>query len=359
MRPRREQVEVDVVSTYHCTSRCVRRALLLGREEDRLLWRKRWIESRLREIVQYFAVDVDTFNVMDNHLHLVLTIRPDIAAKWSNYGVARRWLAYHPPKTRLGDRPARDLEIANLARDTERIKVLRERLCSLSEFHKAIKEPLARQVNREEGVTGHFWEGRFHTRRILDEASRLAVMAYVDLNSVRACQARTPEESEFSGIYHRTRARAGAMAKMSRRDRTKALRDAASRGGSARDCVQFPVEPVPSILTPIRTTPKRRGVFLSIELDEYLHIVDRMGRLKHPGKTGRIPSELAPILDRLDVTSESMMSEIVATKTWRGSVIGLAASCQEEARRRGRKRLISAMAIEAVERRKTQSGAVT
>ena len=51
---------------------------------------------------------------------------------------------------------------------------------------KCLKEPIARQANREDGCTGAFGEGRFRSVAILDEGSLLATCAYIDLNPVAA-----------------------------------------------------------------------------------------------------------------------------------------------------------------------------
>ena len=67
---------------YHCVTRCVRRAFVLGEGHDD---RKGWIEQRLQELAQIFAVAVGGFSVMDNHLPLLLRIDPDTAKDWSAY----------------------------------------------------------------------------------------------------------------------------------------------------------------------------------------------------------------------------------------------------------------------------------
>jgi hypothetical protein len=41
--------------------------------------RKVWIENRLKERDQIFAVSVGGFRLMDNHLHLPLCIDPEVA----------------------------------------------------------------------------------------------------------------------------------------------------------------------------------------------------------------------------------------------------------------------------------------
>jgi REP element-mobilizing transposase RayT len=50
---------------YHCITRCVRRARLLGEGMDR----KEWIEHRLKELAEIFGISVAGFAVLDNHLH--------------------------------------------------------------------------------------------------------------------------------------------------------------------------------------------------------------------------------------------------------------------------------------------------
>jgi hypothetical protein len=68
---------------------------------------------------------------------------------------------------------------------------------------KCLNEHLARRANAEDNCSGQFWESRFKSQALLDEASLLTAMAYVDLNPVRAGIAATPEDSTFTSIYQR------------------------------------------------------------------------------------------------------------------------------------------------------------
>ena len=50
-----------------------------------------------------------------------------------------------------------------------------------------------------------FWDGRFRSQVLLDEAALLACSVYVDLNAVRAGVAATPEESQYTSGCDRIR----------------------------------------------------------------------------------------------------------------------------------------------------------
>jgi hypothetical protein len=54
---------------------------LLGEEPFN---RKAWIEHRLEELADIFAVSVGGFSVLDNHLHVLVRLDPDSALTWSD-----------------------------------------------------------------------------------------------------------------------------------------------------------------------------------------------------------------------------------------------------------------------------------
>lgn len=58
-------------------------------------------------------------------------------------------------------------------------------------------------ANAEGGVTERFWEARYPSRALLDEAAVLICMAYVDLNPIRAGIAESPESSDHTSIQAR------------------------------------------------------------------------------------------------------------------------------------------------------------
>ncbi len=59
---RSKLVDVSVARWYHCVSRCVRKAFLLGEGDGN---RKKWLENRLEELADVFAVALGGFSLMD------------------------------------------------------------------------------------------------------------------------------------------------------------------------------------------------------------------------------------------------------------------------------------------------------
>ncbi len=92
---RAQLVDLSLTRWYHCVTRCVRRAFLLGEGDHN---RKEWLEKRLEELAGLFAVSVGGFSVMNNHLHLLLRLDPEVAHAWSDDEVVRRWGRLFPPR---------------------------------------------------------------------------------------------------------------------------------------------------------------------------------------------------------------------------------------------------------------------
>lgn len=201
---RHHLVAAGAAGTYHCVSRCVRRAFLCGHDAvsgHSFEHRKDWVEARLLQLAESFAVSIHAYAVMSNHLHVVVHIDPQAANEWVDEEVARRWL--NAFGTGAPEAPALEQRVQALAQDVARVAVLRERLGSLSWFMSALVQPIARRANREDGVTGRFWEGRFKSQALLDERAVLACMAYVDLNPLRAGIARRLERCTHTSARSR------------------------------------------------------------------------------------------------------------------------------------------------------------
>lgn len=201
--PRSSIVDYETPSYYHCISRCVRREALLKDPA-----RRRWILERLEFLSRFLAIDVVAYAIMENHLHVLIQIRPDLVRSWSDDEVARRRLGVVPRKNKpsgcrertspLDESPA----IRALAGSPVALRRARRALADPGFFHRLLKEPCARLWNKEDDVTGHFWEGRYKSPRVLDEDSLLRVARYIDLNQVRASEAHSVATSSWTSARH-------------------------------------------------------------------------------------------------------------------------------------------------------------
>jgi REP element-mobilizing transposase RayT len=280
-RARKQLISLDTTPYYHTISRCVRRAFLCG--EDTLTGknyehRKQWAIDRLRELSGVFAIDICAYAIMSNHYHLVVRINSQKAQGWSEAQVIERWgKLFNTPllviRYQRGD--ATSQEEKSKARAI--INDWRERLSDISWFMRSLNEYLARQANEEDQCTGRFWEGRFKSQALLDEAAVLTCMSYVDLNPVRAGMAETPEESDFTSIQQRIR----QFGKPSQGESTQSKR------------TNLPLMP----LVKQHKDPHRNAV--DFTLREYLQLIDWAGRVVKAAKRGAISEEAPPILQRI------------------------------------------------------------
>ena len=176
-----------------------------------------------------------------------------------------------------------------------RLEELRKRLRSISWFMRSLKEHLAKRANAEDQCTGRFWEGRFKSIALLDQAAILTCAAYVDLNPIRAGIAESPETSNFTSAQDRI------VARLAKKKQMDTSIDITLNPEEEKQCLERA-----EWLCPLRDEPDRRG-FLAMDLDDYLELLDWTGRKVVAGKKGSIPAHLAPILQRLDVDGEQWL----------------------------------------------------
>ena len=306
---------------YHCFVRCVRRAFLYGYDavtNQDFSHRKTWIVDRMKFLAGIFAIDVCAFAVMANHYHTILRTRPDIAAAWSDWEVASRWLQLCPRKQRSKKKPLPPIEdqIRAIIASPGRIEQLRKRLCSLSWFMGRLNEFIARSANAEDKVKGRFWESRFKCQALLDELAVIAGMAYVDLNLICAGLASTPEESYFTSIQERIHTW-----------QRENLSSASSPIAPSISQNAFVEPKSDSWLCPIASDSERRGI-LNMSETEYFELVDQSGRILREGKKGFINPELEPILVRIGAKPQTWTDTI----SHFGSMFKLAAGRQSSIR---------------------------
>ncbi|KAF7785766.1 hypothetical protein PRUB_a0145 [Pseudoalteromonas rubra] len=169
------------------------------------------------------------------------------------------------------------------------IREFRIRLASISWFMRVLNEGIARKANKEDGCTGRFWEGRFKSQALLDEAALAACLAYVDLNPIRAKMAETPETSDYTSIKKRI--------------------EHAQQGKQPKSLLRFAGNP-----------RKHMPKGLPFELTYYIQLVELTGRCMRADKRGYI-SDSQPLLTRLQIEPDNWLKLTTQfTKVFHGAV---------------------------------------
>jgi REP element-mobilizing transposase RayT len=338
---RKEIIDESQPGVYHITTRCVRRAFLCGKDSysgKDYEHRRAWIRERILLLTEVFAIDMLGYVVMCNHLHLVPYIRPDVAKLWSPQEVAERWLKVVSTHHRADDTaedPSEE-DIAAIVSDPARVEELRKRLSSISCFMAKLNEYISRRANKEEGLGGRFWEGRFKSTHLSDEAAILGCMVYVDLNPVRAKMAASIEDSDHSSGQDRLVAEQG--------------RRQVSEYEKRQQEGEVLTEPQEELLAEARERAKRASFLASlngsplgpdsplgrISESTYLELVDWTGRQVRAGKRGTIPDHILPILEGLDVNTAHWVKTVEQYGSLFHRLVARAEDMAKAARAKGR-----------------------
>jgi putative transposase len=188
--------EGSVEACYHCVTRVVERRFAFGDRE-----KEKFVEI-LRAYEEFCGVQVLTFCIMSNHVHLLVHVpkppehMPDDAE-----------LVRLVKRADLSS-PAAELE-QNLAKmrasgDDAGADRLRARfLCrmwDLASFMQSVKQRFSQWFNARNDRAGTLWEGRFKSILVEGTGQTLSTMAaYIDLNPVRAGIVKDPADYRWSG----------------------------------------------------------------------------------------------------------------------------------------------------------------
>jgi REP element-mobilizing transposase RayT len=322
---RQTLIDPTQIQIVHVWNRCVRRAFLCGQDPltgKDFEHRRLWARQRLEHLASVFAIDCITFSIMSNHTHQILRSRPDVVSQWDDCQVAQRWLRLTPKRDRQGnaDEPS-EAEITALANDQGYIAKIRVRLSDISWWMRYFSHHLACRANREDSLKGHFWESRFGSELLIDNASVLACMIYVDLNPVRAQMAATPEESDYTGAKDRIDDLRISLGTTELEHPSLTL---TSSQHSIHDWERLdnqhcgwlsPIEideandPIGPDRDPVGRRASRKGV-VAMSLARYLELLDWVGRTIRSDKRSAIPEGLAPILSRIGITPKSLLGQM-------------------------------------------------
>jgi REP element-mobilizing transposase RayT len=303
---RRKQIHIETTPYYHCMARCVRRAFLCGDDHfsgQNYDHRKQWIVDKLKELAGIFAIDICAYAVMSNHYHVVLRVDQDRANDWSKEEVIDRWYTLFNGNM-LVDRllAGESLGKAEHRVIDKNVQQWRERLMDISWFMRCLNESIARAANEEDKCKGRFWEGRFKSQALLDEAALLTCMMYVDLNPIRAGVNKTPETSDYTSIQERlmTVARKIKNRKSTQRKPAKPPQRSTSGSTPAAQLLPFGGNERQGRATPGIPFP----------LKDYLELIDWTGRAIRDDKKSAIPSHIAPILQRLQLNEREWLTNV-------------------------------------------------
>lgn len=296
-RPRKSLICIEDTPYYHCTSRCVRRAFLCGKDRytgQCYEHRRKWVEDRIKLLASIFSIEICAYAVMSNHTHLVLRVDRETAMRWTTLEVFERWHKIHKPMKLnlqfMDSQQRKSLSEIQCKTVEASAEVFRQRLFDVSWFMKLLNEYIARRANKEDNCTGHFWEGRFKSQAILGETALLATMTYVDLNPIRSRLAFSLEKSDYTSI------------KM----RIKALRDNRQ----------------PQHLSPfIGRTAHTYHRGLPFTIRDYAALLEFTGRILRPDKRGYIDASVPSIINTVGLTVYQWTKVTQNIESWFGTQI--------------------------------------
>ena len=178
-RPNR--IKLSGEGYYHVIDRIAHREFLL--KDERI---KQRLLSLLHRAAKFSGVDVCTYVLMDNHLHLCVHV-PDAGEIDERTVRDRVETLYGESRATALRNELEQLRVEGQADEALRVLGrLRARMGDLSEFMKTFKQRVTQWYNRELGHEGTLWCGRFKSV-LLEARNAVRVVAnYIHSNPVRA-----------------------------------------------------------------------------------------------------------------------------------------------------------------------------
>ena len=168
--------------------------------------------------------------------------------------------------------------------------------------------------------------------------------AYVDLNSVRAKMASTPEESDFTSIQERIF------------DHVKRVRNSSQQQkAQVKNVKRELVGQRDSGLRQTRLKPLDGSAFASLSegvpfpRQDYCELVGWAGRSLREDKRGAIDEPLPPILQRLGIKPESWIDSVSHFQRYFFDAVGTLSSLEQFRERKNKLRSKQAGAVESIE----------
>ncbi len=184
----------DGVSYYHCMSRIIHGHMWLNDTE------KERFRKIMRAVAAFAGVEVMTYALMTNHLHLLLMVPEKCGIDEKE--VLRRIDGLYG-RVRAANVAMNLRNLRADEREDEASELLHSytyRMHDLSQFMKMVMQRFTMSYNKRHNLRGHLWEQRFKSILVEGKPDAISTMAaYIDLNPVRAGIVKDPKAYRFCG----------------------------------------------------------------------------------------------------------------------------------------------------------------
>ena len=179
--PRTQRLIInDETAVYHVMSRTALDGFPLGDVE------KDFMLDLIRRYSALYFVEILGFCLMGNHFHILVRMFPE--HKYTDEDIQKRYENFYGDESMFA---------------SGWIPSLREKLSSLSEFVKEIKQSFSRYYNNRHHRRGTLWGERFKSLIVENGETLINCLAYIDLNPIRAGIVERPEDYRWNSLgYH-------------------------------------------------------------------------------------------------------------------------------------------------------------
>jgi REP element-mobilizing transposase RayT len=140
----------------------------------------------IKKFSKLFFVEVFGFCIMGNHFHLLVQMFPEHYFK--DKEIWKRCKAHY----------GEDFEVSD-----EKIADYRDKLSSLANYMKEIKQAFSWYFNKRHNRRGTLWGERFKSVIVERGETLINCLAYIDLNPIRAAIVERPEDYRWNSLgYH-------------------------------------------------------------------------------------------------------------------------------------------------------------
>lgn len=293
---RKYKIDLNETTVYHIVSSCVRHAWLCGYDKKRKKsyeHRRIRLIGRMHYLASAFFIDLLEHNILSNHLHLMLDVDVDGAQQACRKDIVERYFSvslaqgYKEVKKWYNGKRLTKKQYNKALSD---IEMFRERLISISWFMQKLKQPFAKEANREENMQGSsFWDGRFYSRGIYSDAEMIMCMIYIALNKLRAKMAKYPENDQHTALYERLYQQLTDSKTLVELGLPEFKRDRLAK-------YNIPVQALMPFLG-YESAHNQRGI--RFDFQDYCKLVDMTARIKRDDKRGQLDPEAQSIMERL------------------------------------------------------------